>query len=407
MACDCYEEETMDFKLIGSILLIIGTTIGAGMLALPIATAELGFVGSVVLLFACWFVMTAGALLILEINLWLPHSSNLISMARATIGPVGQLISWISFLVLLYTLLCAYIAGGSSLFHNLLTAANVRFPAWLSAVAFIAIFGTVVFMGIRTVDYVNRIMMFLKMGAYILLVVLLMPFISVDKLTEGHLGAITSASAILITMAAFGFAPIVPSLRIYFMGDVAKLKKAIFIGSIIPLICYILWDAAIMGVIPLLGDDSLFGIAHSGDSTSALVNTLMHIVPEGSVKFSVRLFTSIAVVTSFLGVGLCLNDFLADGLQLERKGLNAIFIHLLTFVPPLLVVIFFPGMFITALEYAGVDCIILLVLIPAWMAWGGRYKKHIAQGYRVPGGKPLLIGLIIFSIFLTVYGLLA
>ena len=47
----------MDFKLIGSILLIVGTSIGAGMLALPIATAQLGFGGSLILLFACWIVM--------------------------------------------------------------------------------------------------------------------------------------------------------------------------------------------------------------------------------------------------------------------------------------------------------------------------------------------------------------
>lgn len=396
----------MDFKLLGSILLIIGTSIGAGMLALPIATAELGFGGSVILLIGCWFVMTAGALLILEVNLWLPQSSNLISMAKATTGPLGQILSWVTYLLLLYSLLCAYIAGGSGLFHNLLVAASYDFPAWISAVVFIAIFGTVVFMGIHIVDYVNRGLMFVKVGAYILLVTLLMPFIDIDKLHDGSYASLTSASAIMVTITSFGYAAIVPSLRIYFAGDVHKLKKAIFIGSLIPLFCYILWDAAIMGVIPLHGDASLQSILQSQDSTSSLVNTLMYLVSEGSVKFSVRLFTSIAVVTSFLGVGLCLNDFLADGLQIEKKGMNAILIHLLTFVPPLLVVIFFPGMFIKALEYSGIYCVVLLILIPAWMAWGGRYKKHIAKGYQVFGGKPLLLGLIIFSIFMTVYGLI-
>lgn len=395
----------MDFKLLGSILLIIGTSIGAGMLALPIATATLGFGGSIILLVACWFVMTAGALLILEVNLWLPQNSNLISMAKATIGPFGQMISWISFLLLLYSLLCAYIAGGSGLFHNLMLAANIDIPTWVAAILFIAIFGTVVFMGIRSVDYTNRCLMFVKVGAYVVLVTLLMPFISIEKLHEGSYYSITSATAIMVTITSFGYAAIVPSLRIYFAGDVVKLKKAILIGSFIPLLCYILWDAAIMGVIPLHGYASLLQIAAAHDTTSALVNTLMQIVPAGAVKFFVRLFTSIAVVTSFLGVGLCLNDFLADGLQVERKGLNAIYIHLLTFFPPLLIVIFFPGMFITALEYAGVDCIILLILIPAWMAWNGRYKKHVAKGYQVFGGKPLLAGLIIFSLIMTVYGL--
>ena len=105
----------MDFKLFGSILLVVGTSIGAGMLALPIATAQLGFLGSVVLLILCWFVMTMGALLLLEVNLWLPPNNNLITMAKATIGPYGQILAWIMYLLLLYSLICAYIAGGSDL----------------------------------------------------------------------------------------------------------------------------------------------------------------------------------------------------------------------------------------------------------------------------------------------------
>src|SRR5690349_15788542 len=101
----------MNSKLIGSILLIVGTCIGAGMLALPIATAKLGFIGSIILLVAVWMVMTVGAFYILEVNLWMPQNSNLITMSRATIGPIGQIISWINFLLMLYCLLCAYIAG--------------------------------------------------------------------------------------------------------------------------------------------------------------------------------------------------------------------------------------------------------------------------------------------------------
>lgn len=396
----------MDFKLLGCILLIVGTSIGAGMLALPIATAQLGFLGSLILLFACWFVMTAGALLILEVNLWLPQNSNLISMAKATIGPIGQIISWVTFLLLLYSLLCAYIAGGSDLFHNLLIASGVDIPSWIAALVFVAIFGFIVYLGIRVVDYVNRGLMFVKLGAYFLLVILLAPFISFDKLSQGDFKMITSATAIMVTITSFGYAAIVPSLRIYFAGDVKKLKLAIFIGSLIPLLCYIMWDAVIMGLIPIDGEQSLFAIMHANNSTSALVNTLDSIVAKGALVFFVKLFTSICVVTSFLGVALCLVDFLADGLQMEKQGGANIFLHLLTFIPPIAIVLLFPNVFIKALAYAGVYCVVLLILLPAWMAWQGRYRRHIAHGYQVFGGKALLLGLILFSLVMTGYGLL-
>lgn len=242
----------MDFKLLGSVLLIVGTSIGAGMLALPIATAQLGFIGSLVMLFGCWFIMTAGAFLILEVNLWMPLNSNVITMARQTIGPVGQIISWVTFLLLLYSLLCAYIAGGSDLFHNLLITQGIDISESLAAIIFTVIFGSVVYLGIRSIDYVNRGLMLVKFSAYFILVFLLMPVISTDKLTTGSMTHLTSIGALTITIASFGYASIVPSLRIYFAGDIRKLKQAILIGSLIPLVCYILWDAVIMGAISII-----------------------------------------------------------------------------------------------------------------------------------------------------------
>lgn len=396
----------MDFKLLGSILLIIGTSIGAGMLALPIATAELGYLGALILLFFCWFVMTASALLILEVNLWLPTNSNLISMARATIGPVGQMIAWCAYLLLLYSLLCAYIAGGSDLLHNILRLSGISMPAPLAATLFTLLFGYIVFLGIRTVDHVNRGLMFVKMSAYILLAILLTPYISTEKLVAGNMKNLLQGAALTVTVTSFGYASIVPSLRIYFAGDVKKLRLAIFIGSFIPLVCYIIWDALIMGVIPLSGNDGLISILHSPNSTSDLVNSLSNHVAQGSVTFFLKLFTSICVVTSFLGASLCMCDFLADGLNLEKEGGAKILLHLLAFLPPLIIVLFFPHVFIKALQYAGIYCVILLILLPAWMAWQGRYRRRIAHGYQVIGGKLLLLFLLGFSIFMLIQGVI-
>lgn len=407
----------MDSKLIGSILLIVGTCIGAGMLALPITTSQLGFVGAVILLVCIWVIMTLSAFLILEVNLRMPQNSNLITMAGATIGPIGQIIAWITYLLLLYSLLSAYIAGGSDLFHALLTKYGLPLSPTLATILFTFILSFVVLLGIRSIDYVNRGLMVIKFGAYFLLIFLLAPLISSDKLTDGNLHYLTAISVITVTITSFGYSTIVPSLRIYFAGNVRKLKIAVIIGSLIPLLCYIAWDAVIMGVIPLHGDNSLMNIMHSDNQTSSLVKTLSDTVQTSNVSFSTRLFTSICMITSFLGVSLCLTDFLADGLSMEKVGRNNIIINVLTFLPPVLLVIFFPNLFIKALEYAGIYCVILLILLPAWMAWRGRYshwkhKKDMSMGqahaeqssFQVIGGKPLLAILILLSLALLVWG---
>jgi tyrosine-specific transport protein len=384
----------MNSKLLGGILLVVGTTIGAGMLALPIATAELGFWGSVILLVSCWIVMTTCAFLFLEVNLWLPPNSNLISMAGATLGKTGQSVAWVTYLVLLYSIICAYIAGGGDLFHYILATSGIQIPQALAAVIFTMLFGTVVYYGIKSVDYVNRGLMFGKMGALLLLICLILPFISSVNLNSGEFKHIVAPSSLTVTAVSFGCLMIIPSLRTYFDADVKTLRKAILIGTLIPLICYIAWDMVIMGIIPIDGESGLKPMMHSSNTNSDLVAAL------SSAKF----FTSICMATSFLSISLSLSDFLADGLKIKKQGLKGnTVVFATTFLPPLALVIFYPNIFLLGLEFAGISVFILMILLPPLMTWAGRYRKDFSQVlYQAPANKPMLIFLVLFAVMMLI-----
>lgn len=372
-------------------LLIIGTSIGGGMLALPVSTAEVGFFNSLVFLVLCWLVMTSGALLILEVSIRLPVGSNMISMAKSTLGLPGQIIAWITYLFLLYTLLAAYISGGSDVFNSLLNKANVHLPAWIASVVFTALFGLIVYQGIRSVDYINRGLMFGKLGTYLLLLVIICPHVSPAELSGGSFRAFTGTLMILVT--SFGFANIVPSLRDYFADDIDALRRVILFGSLIPLCCYILWDAVIMGVVPREGSDGLIALMSSSHTTSGLTEALNRSVPNQWISGFFGFFTSICMLTAFLGVSLGLFDFLADGLNLKKSGIQGKYTLALTFVPPLAVVLFNPGIYLQALAYAGVCCVILLLLLPILMSWQGRKKAALNNEHStimVPGGTAYL-----------------
>ncbi len=392
-------------KLLGGLLLVVGTAIGGGMLALPIATAPAGFVNSSYILFFCWLLMTASAFLILEVNLWLPRNSHIISMARATLGNWGELTAWIVYLLLLYSLLAAYIAGGGDFFKSLLSLIHISSPDWLTIMIFTLVLGYVVYHGIRSVDLVNRVLMLAKLGAFVALVGFIAPHISFPKLTGGNYQAMMASVTVAIT--SFSFATIVPSLRVYFHDDVKKLRLIIWAGSLIPLVCYIFWDMAIMGVIPREGSHGLIEMLNSGRSTSEFVNQLSQLLNLETISTCARAFTSVCLLTAFLGVSLCLSDFLADGFNMEKVGKNKLIISAATFLPPLLIVFFYPGAFIKALSYAGIFCVILLALFPALMAWRGRYTKKIAKGYQVWGGKPLLILITVLSVAIIIYSALS
>lgn len=391
----------MDTKLFGGTLLVIGTSIGAGMLALPLVNSQTGFIYSTFLLIGSWFVMTTCSLLVLEVNLWLESESNLVSMAKVTLGFIGQLVAWVAYLALLYSILAAYMAGGADFLHHLLEGVNIHIPQWICIWIFTGILSTVVYQGIRTVDYVNRGLILSKFTSFFLLLILVIPFVSSPHLLDGEFRSITKS--ISVVMLSFGFANIIPTLRAYLQSDVVKLRKAIIGGSLIALVCYFLWDLAIMGTIPRTGDHGLMAIAQSNHSTSEFVQIISTYLHRETISLIARIFTSISLATSFLGVSLCLSDFLADGFQVTRNRMNNILVALATFGPPLLIVLFYPGLFIKALSYAGVVCVILFVIMPVLMAWRGRQIK-VAKGYRVAGGKPLLVFILGVAVFVILQG---
>lgn len=385
----------MKSRLLGGIFLIVGLSTGGGMIALPIVTSSGGFFFSIFFLFLCWLVMTIGALLILEVNLWLPPGCHIISMAKATLGPYGEAVAWLSYLLLLYSVIAAYISGGGDLVNNLFANFNWLLPSWQTQVLFLSVLAAVVITGITFIDYVNRGLMGLKLLSFCLMLMLIVPHGHIAPLTE--LGAILPlAATISVMITSFGYAAIVPSLRSYFHSDVKQLRLAVLIGSLIPLIIYIIWVGVIFAVIPQEGEFGLQAIRQSEHSTADILRSLDHYLQNAWIKDILHIFMAVCIGTSFLGATLSLSDFLSDGFSMEKKGKGSWLIYSATFLPPLLVVIFYKSVFVKALSVAGIFCTILLMLLPALMAWRGRYHLKMSHGYQLIGGRfPLLLTFVL------------
>ena len=148
-------------KVLGGALLIAGTCIGAGMLALPVAMAPAGFYPSVALLGLCWFIMFYTGLLILEANINLPAGANFISMSKATLGKSGTVVTWFTYLLLLYSLMAAYLVGSGELLVTALhTLFKLQVHEWVGALLLIVVVGIFIYFGTKFVDYLGRIFMF-------------------------------------------------------------------------------------------------------------------------------------------------------------------------------------------------------------------------------------------------------
>jgi len=377
-------------RVVGGVLLVSGTTIGAGMLGMPVSTGFSGFYPSLILFVICWLIMLATAFFFLHVNLSVRGEPNLISMAGKTLGTWGKAVSWVVYLLLLYSLLAAYISASGPIFSNAIPI----LPPWLAPFCLPLVFGAFVYLGTIGVDYVNRVLMTGLIIAYIVLVSLAPAHIHGNYLLHVDFPAL--AIAVPVVFTAFGYHIIIPSLSTYLKHDAVELKWTIVIGSTIPLIIYFLWQLLVLGVVPL---DMLTKAWVEGEPATA---PLAQILESRWLSIGAQCFSFFAIVTSFLGVALSLSDFLVDGFRIKKTWEGRLLAWGLTFMPPLFFVYTYQRGFYIALQHAGALVAILLGFLPAAMAWKLKKPKF----YRSTIGRVLLVFVMVVSLSVVVLDVL-
>ncbi len=384
-------------KQFGGILMIMGTSIGGGILALPIATLQAGFLPALAYLVFCWLLMTSGAFLILEVNLQLPENTNMISMARHAGGRFQAMLAWLTYLGLVYCLVAAYIAGASDVTVATLTRLKWHAVPSTVTIALTSIIALLIYRGVSTVDWINRFIMGAKLLLLVLIILAGLPYLQHTLFVEHHLSAIFPVSTVIVT--AFGFGIIVPSLRNYFNSDVKTLRRILFLGSLIPLFIYIGWEAVMLNL--MVDPHSKMQLINAHNKLGTLITLINEQHPSPWFRVSLSIFTGICIFTSFINVSLCLFDFFADAIGFKKRGFQGLALLGISFLPPLLSVLFFPHVFIAGLSIAGIFCASLMMLLPAIWAWKLRKRHKQPQGYRWLGSS-ILLGLVIILATLLV-----
>lgn len=385
-------------KVIGGILLVSGTTIGAAMLALPSVTGMAGFYPSLVLFICYWAFFMFTALLMLEATLWMEENTNLITMARRTLGSWGEILSWCAYLFLLYSLTTAYLSGSSQIFLDFVQAVSgYTLPNYLGPLPLLLIFGFFVYRGALFVDMANRWLMVGLAVTFLIVISSLIHHVNRELLVYTNWKYLLIGNSVIAT--SYGFHIIIPSLASYMHRDVKKLRLAILIGSSLPLGIYLLWEWVALGIIPVDGE---LGILEGYRQDLNGAHLLTVLIGNTWLSMVLRAFAFFAIMTSFLGVSLSLRDFLADGFKIEKNRFGRMKLYFMTFVPTMLLIWINPRVFLSALEYAGAfGVMILLGFLPALMVYRGRYQKKFPSHYCAPGGKWALIFVMIISILLV------
>lgn len=392
-------------KVFGSTLIIAGTTIGAGMLALPLASAGIGFSTSLFLMLGLWALMAFTALLMVELHQFAESDATLHTLAHTILGTKGKWIASFAVMFLFYALCAAYIAGGGAQFNQRISdIAGIELNAQITTLLFTLLVAGVVTIGTHSVDKVNRVLFGLKLIAMVLVLSFLAPNITSQYLMSMPLQQGLIVAAIPVVFTSFGFHGSIPSIVRYLDGDVRSLRKVMIIGSALPLVIYVFWQSVTLGVISqeqLLSDTSL----------GALLVSLSQTVHQSNLSVIVGVFADLALLTSFIGVSLGLFEFMGDSLSKKLGNAKRVKTAAITFLPPLGFALFYPQGFIMALGYAAIALSVLAILLPTVMVYKVRYTDfsvasapNAAQAnYQVLGGSKALflaggVGVFIIAI---------
>ncbi|KAI3983565.1 hypothetical protein MKX01_000577 [Papaver californicum] len=296
-------------SIIGAVALIIGTSIGSGILELPRKTSPAGFVPSSICMILCWGFLLTEALLLAEINVGLLKKKqkkieneeleviSIRTMAQETLGVWGGNLVTINYLFLGYTTMVAYTSKSGAIIHNL-----INLPSSISGFFFTVFFTILISVGgTRTTDQVNQWLTATMIGILLAIevsVVLYGGWTGLDG--SSNWGNIPATIPVIIFSLVYH--DLLPVICAYLDGDLARIRASFIIGSLVPLFTLLVWDAVTLGL-----------SAHA-DLVVDPVELLTRVKWSG-ISVMVEKFSLLAVGTSLIGTLLGFSQFFVEQLN--------------------------------------------------------------------------------------------
>jgi tyrosine-specific transport protein len=359
------------FPFINACLLILGTSIGVGMLGMPVELGKGGLVPGSSFLLLTWAASLVTGLLFLEVLSHVNKDVNFATLSEKIIGAGSKVYLVIVYLLLFLSLLFAYVKGGGVFLSDIFSS----IPTWLGTLIFLAVFLPFILKGPKIIGSINALLILPMLISFVLLLILGFKEINFENYAHQNWVSSYLSSPLLVT--SFGFHIILPTLFVYLNKNKTLLRRAIIVGTTTTMIIYLLWNAYILGVVPLQGEISL-SRALQLDQTA--VSPLKKIIGSLFTAQLAQVFYFCALTTSFLGVGLSTIDFSMDALKLKNTAKNRMLIAIFVFVPALILSSTNLRLFYLSIKFgAALACVLLLILFPAVLCMRLKLRQRLVK----------------------------
>lgn len=391
-------------KQTGSIMLVAGTCIGTGMIALPMTLAKIGIVPSILFMLFTWILMYFTSLITVELNIQAGRGLALGALARRFSGKTAEAIGASSFKILSYALVSVYIYAGSSVVQALLESNNSQEYSFNIITSLYALVAFLLFLlPIKLIDYVNR---FIFVGLMVVIAILIIGLVAtinwsnLPLFTEGY-GEISAWQILIpVVFTSFGFQGSCHSFANYCNLNPKTLKRALLWGSFIPMMVYIIWNTSSLAVV-YNDNPQFYNQIAKGEvevEVGDLIKELSNIAKWQSMQLLVWWVTIFAIITSLLGVGIGLFDSIKAMLPMKEEGFKRnVLASIVTILPAYSVAILVPNAFINVLGFAGMILAIIAIILPIYLF----YKAKITKlNYKILKFRWLIIATFIIGVII-------
>lgn len=371
-------------SFVQGIALIFGTNIGAGILSIPYAARNGGFMALVIALLVAGTLTTISMLYVAESAMRTKAPLQVSGLAEHYLGQWGRWLVFVAIIVNGVGALIAYASGSGDLINNIF-----GLPPLAGTLIFFGFGSWVMYRGLHTTGATEGA---ITAGMAIIIAVLcgwtiLGPGIEAENLLVLHPFFIVP----ILNLAVFSFLAqyVVPELV---QGmDPAKPQetaRAIVLGMVITGFTLALVPFAALG---LLGMDVTEVVTIAwGEALGPVAYYLANV------------FALAAMLTSFLAIGFTTMRNILDMLHWEGSNRQRAIGVALTVLPPLVISVVGLGGFVAALSYAGGFAGAIMSIIPVMLLHASR--KHGDKETRWKVGvlaHPLIQGVIIVVYFLA------
>ena len=368
-------------KLWMAITTLIGTIVGAGILGIPYVVAKAGFVVGLIFIILLGLAFLYLNLFTGEIVLRTKEQHQLTGYAEKYLGRWGKRVMTFTMLFSIYGALTAYLIGEG---ESLRAIFRVGSPLFYTLIFFIIGF-LIVWRGVKATGKAELFLILFLFVVVVLISVFSYRQLDFSHLTTFNLGYILLPYGVIL-FSLLG-SPAIPEMQEVLGNDKKLMKRAIIIGSLIPILLYIVFTAVIMGLVGI----EQFELLQPNERIATIA---LSVYAHPLLGIFANVLAVLSMFTSFLALSIALTEVYEYDYKMTRSASL-----LLTFSLPLVIAVFNLATFLRVLDITGAVAGGLngvLIILLYWQA-----KKYGDRDPEYSLGKHALLGAVLMFFFIV------